>query len=143
MLLKHLEKVREKSENYRMLYAVTVSFLFTLLIGGLWAMSFAVPGISNSASASDAVDNVSPMEVVVQQVGNVFDSIKGLTSRSFMGDKYKVKFEDGTLSLSQNDSVTNNVVSTTTSSGITVEADIVDTSLNNGDNPIVPNDSVN
>lgn len=156
MLLKHLENIQGKSENYRMAYALTVSIFFTGIIAGLWGFSFFIPninGVSNSASAGVAVDTsgLSPIGIVRQEIGSVFgslvDSIKGVASKPFLGDKYKVKFDDGTLSLSENNStstlsadglssapLTENaktVISTTTSSGFTVEAEGTDSGLEN------------
>ena len=120
MLSKHLENVRQKSENYRMVYAFTVSLLFTGVIAGLWGFSFFIPNFnsgSNSASVATAIDgDLSPTGVVKQEAGNIIDSfwntVKGIKNNAYTGGQYEVKpVESG------------NTFSTTTSSGITVEVD--------------------
>ncbi len=164
MLTKHFDNVRQKSENFRVLYAITASILFTAVVGGVWVFSWFIPNLSsadNSASVANAVDgsNLSPTGIVKQEAGNVFDSffdsIKGFTQKKFMGGQYEVKYDNGTLGLSQNagvqagvettdasngagSSADNTTYSTTTSSGVTVEADKVDESLNSFASPITP-----
>ncbi len=134
MLSKHFEKIRQKSENYRMVYAFTVSLVFTGIISGLWVFSMFIPNfnsdsnIANSANVSGAVDGkgvgesqnyLSPTGVVKQEGGNIVDSfwnaIKGIKSNPYMGGQFEVR-SDGT-SGSEN----SNKLSTTTASGITVE----------------------
>jgi hypothetical protein len=120
MLSKHLENVRQKSENYRMVYAFTVSLLFTGVIAGLWGFSFFIPNFNtenNSASVATAIDGeLSPTGVVKQEALNIVDSfwntVKGIKNNPYAGGQYEVKpTESG------------NTFSTTTSSGITVEVD--------------------
>jgi hypothetical protein len=164
MLTKHFDNVRQKSENFRVLYAITASILFTGVVGGVWIFSWFIPNLNtvdSSASVATAIDggSLSPTGIVKQEAGNVFDSffdsIKGLTQKKFMGGQYEVKYDNGTLGLSQNagvqtgvgatddsgvlgSSVSDAVYSTTTSSGVTVEADRVDESLDSVTNPITP-----
>jgi hypothetical protein len=152
MLSKHFDNVRQKSENYRVLYAFTASILFTGVIGGLWVFSWFIPNLNtvdNSASVATAVDgDLSPAGVVKQEAGNIFgsffDSIKGLTQKKFMGGQYEVKYDNGTLGLSQNTgagSADGTVYSTTTSSGVTIEAEAVDNNLDSLSNPITPEEA--
>lgn len=127
MLSKHFEKVRQKSENYRMVYAFTVSLLFTGVIAGLWGFSFFIPNFnSNSASVATAFDSgLSPASVVKQEAGNIIDSfwntVKGIKNNSFTGGQYEVKPSVSAES--------ENTFSTTTSSGITVEVDNANTGV--------------
>jgi hypothetical protein len=159
MLTKHFDNVRQRSENFRVMYAFTASILFTGVIGSLWVFSWFIPNlntVNNSASVATAIDvggDLSPTGVVKQEAGNIFstffDSMKGLTQKKFMGGQYEVKYDNGTLGLSQNVSVENQgvaganvdegVYSTTTSSGVTIEADITDSNLDSLNNPITPN----
>jgi len=152
MLSKHFDNVRQKSESYRVLYAFTASILFTGVVGGLWVFSWFIPNLNtvdNSATVATAVDgDLSPTGVVKQEAGNIFssffDSMKGLTQKKFMGGQYEVKYDNGTLGLSQNTGVgsaDNTVYSTTTSSGVTIEAEAVDSNLDSLSNPITQEES--
>jgi hypothetical protein len=136
MLSKHFEKVRQKSENYRMVCAFTVSLLFTGVIAGLWGFSFFIPNFNsglNSASIATAIDgDLSPTGVVKQEAGNIIDSfwntVKGVKNNPYTGGQYEVKpTESG------------GTFSTTTSSGITVEVDNTDTG---GENDFSSTDNV-
>ena len=158
MLSKHFENVRQKSDNYKSIYAVVFSVAFTSIIAGLWVFSFFIPSVSGSSasvlSAVDGSSDITPTKIVKQEAGGAFDSfyntIKGLSMDNFMGGKYKVKYENGTLGLNQNNSanVSNSVsdsesnsdatFSTTTKDGITVEFQ-KNSSLT--DKPITPDES--
>jgi hypothetical protein len=130
MLSKHIENVRQKSENYRMLYAFTASLLFTGVVASFWVFTWFIPdvnGVSNSASVASAVDStgrigedMSPTGIVKKEAGNVFgsfmNSINGLKDQAFTGGEYEVKNND-TVGISSD------IISTTTKSGITVEVD--------------------
>lgn len=151
MLSKHFDNVRQKSENYRMVYAFTASILFTGVVGGLWVSSWFIPNLNNSASVITSIDgpkDLSPTGVVKQEAGNIFssffDSMKGLTEKKFMGGQYEVKYDNGNLGLSQNDGVTPSEsienYSTTTSSGFSVEADKVDENIDLQVSPIITPD---
>jgi hypothetical protein len=131
MLIKHIDKVRQKSEDFRMVYAFMVSLLFTGVVTSFWVFSAVIPdfsGVSNSASVSNAIDgskDLSPTGVVKQEAGNVFDSfwdtVKGIKNDSFQGGQFEVK------------------PTNSTSSGITVEADNTNENLNTNDGVLVPN----
>ena len=104
MLLKHLENVRQKSDNYKTFYAFSVSLLFTGVVAGLWAFSFFIPevsGASNSASVAGAIDNskdISPAAVVGQQSRGVFNTLSESISSLFDGSLLagaNVKFVKG------------------------------------------------
>ncbi|MEI6042610.1 MAG: hypothetical protein WCQ00_03545 [bacterium] len=145
MLSKHIENVKQKSENYRTVYAFTASVLFTGVVASFWVFSFFIPnmgGVANSASVSGAIDGskeISPTGIVKQEIGGIFDSIKNLTTDNFLGGRYKVQFDNGTLGMSQNSTIESSstdaslespiitppstIISTTTESGFTVEVD--------------------
>jgi len=134
MLLKHIENVRQKSENYRTLYAVGTSVVFTGIIASLWVFSFFIPtvnsaSVSNSASATDAVDsaNISPTGIVKQETGNIFgsifDSIKEVGNKPFLGNQYKVNYGDGALTLQQNTDGSANGGAPTSVDGVITPAD--------------------
>ena len=111
MLLEHIEKVRQKSENYRAFYALTVAVVFTLIIAGLWIVSLFVTSsddISNSASVKGASDqaDISPVGVVKQEASSIWDSffgsVKKMPDKNFLGGEYKVKLDNQALSLTKN-----------------------------------------
>ena len=101
MLSKHFEKVRQRSEDYRMIYAFSVSLLFTGVVASFWVFTWFVPdfsGVANSASVLGAFDKagtqnvqaesntISPTSLVKQEAGNMFgsffDSIKKMTGNA-------------------------------------------------------------
>ena len=148
MLSKHIENVRQKSENYRMLYAFTASLLFTGVVASFWVFTWFIPdmnGVSNNASVANAVDSagkivpvaqddMSPAGIVKKEAGNVFgsfmNSVRGLKEQAFTGGQYEVKNNEVNA-----DGASDGIISTTTKSGITVEVDNTETNsgfVNNG-----------
>ncbi len=137
MLLNHIERVQQKSENYKQIYTLSVSVLFTALVASVWA----VAGLSPAGIVKTETGNI---------VGSFVDSLKSFTGKTFLGDSYKVEFKDGSLGIASNEDTIkggaglndlNSTISTTTSSGITIEAEIVkedNLTTESGVTPIVP-----
>ncbi|MEI6553516.1 MAG: hypothetical protein WCO09_03015 [bacterium] len=137
MLSKHIENVRGRSEDYKKFYSLGASLLFTGVITFFWMFTWFIPSLStsdvaasdNSASVLNAVDgasnngssDLSPVGVVKQEAGNAISTF--VDSSKDTTDGTQDYNTSGDTSGDTSVLTPEGVITRTTKSGITVEAE--------------------